>query len=43
MISSGCTKTTGTRYCTPAEIEEKRNRARRTLLLKFKSKNKTIS
>lgn len=31
------------RYCTSAEIEEKRNRARRLLMLKFKSKNKSCS
>jgi len=37
------TSTTTTRYCTPAEIEAKRERARRTLLLKFKSKNRSIS
>ncbi|XP_001952399.2 putative uncharacterized protein DDB_G0277255 [Acyrthosiphon pisum] len=37
------TTTTTTRYCTPAEIEAKRDRARRTLLLKFKSKNRSVS
>ncbi|XP_060848625.1 uncharacterized protein LOC132928076 [Rhopalosiphum padi] len=37
------TTTTTTRYCTPAEIEAKRERARRTLLLKFKSKNRSVS
>jgi len=45
-ISSGnekATTTTTTRYCTPAEIEAKRDRARRTLLLKFKSKNRSVS
>lgn len=45
-ISSGnekATTSTTTRYCTPAEIEAKRDRARRTLLLKFKSKNRSVS
>jgi len=37
------TSTTTARYCTPAEIEAKRERARRTLLLKFKSKNRSVS
>lgn len=42
-ISNDNTKvTTTTRYCTPAEIEAKRDRARRTLLLKFKSKNRSV-
>lgn len=35
--------TTTKRYCTPAEIEAKRERARRTLMLKFKSKNKSAA
>lgn len=29
------------RYCTPAEIEAKRERAQRKLMLKFKSRNKS--